>query len=220
MARITGPPGACAGIFTYRPPTSTAVVQEADLEILTSEPWRVQLTNQPVPQNVPIHGGSGGGNASTESATQNVTLPANGNWNQWNVYRVDWIEGRSVWYLNGVVLGEINVQAPRDPAGVIVNLWSDGGLWSGGMGKGNSATMDVQWIEMAFNTSGTTPSSSRKGKRDAGGCKTVCGIDDAKVTAVGTPVVLWGAAGAVSTFASSTLLLLVLGSLGFVEALW
>jgi hypothetical protein len=39
---------------------------------------------------------------------------------------------------------------------MILNMWSNGGVWSGSMAKGGFAEMQVQWIEIAFNSSGDT----------------------------------------------------------------
>lgn len=116
-ARVIGSNGACAGMFTYRAPStskrsviptsSTAshsfadisasrntAVQEADIEILTAGPRNmVQYTNQP--SNSP------NGNVLSQ-ATANETMPANVDWSTWNEYRLDWTKGLSEWYVNGV----------------------------------------------------------------------------------------------------------------------
>lgn len=113
-ARVIGSEGACAGIFTYRAPitskrsllanyaqrfsfsehSASGNVQEADIEILTSGPRNmVQYTNQP--SNSP------NGNILAQ-ATANETMPANVDWSVWNEYRLDWTEGMSEWYVNGV----------------------------------------------------------------------------------------------------------------------
>ena len=43
---------------------------------------------------------------------------------------------------------------PRRPSYLVLNMWSDGGEWSGDMDVGGSAELQIQWIEMVFNTSG------------------------------------------------------------------
>lgn len=67
------------------------------------------------------------------------------------------------------------------------NLWSDGGVWSGNMTKGESAYMEIEFIEMAFNVSGNNRGySGRKVKRGKSHkCGKICVIDD--VAVVGTP---------------------------------
>lgn len=195
-ARVIGSPGACAGMFTYLAPKKNKpeTVQEADIEILTSGPRnKVQYTNQPSVDKK--------GNA-LEQATVNSTNPDNRDWSQWNVYRLDWIPKLSEWYVNGQSVASIKFQAPKDPAGLLINMWSDGGSWTGNMSLFDQAYLQIQWMELVYNTSGPVegiskreavddvnfagPLVKRKGKK---GCKVVCGIDE-KVTNTGTPAIL------------------------------
>lgn len=72
------------------------------------------------------------------------------------------------------------------------NMWSDGGVWSGNMTVGQSAYLDISWVEMVFNTSGPIsgyPENNDKVKRGhhSKKCKSVCVVDDVDV--VGTPQV-------------------------------
>lgn len=163
LARIRGDPGACAGIFTWRCPglcrsPSTPDVEEADIEILTRDPRNVmQLTNQPVE--------SPSGRTKPE-ATKNVTLSSGSTWESWNEYRYDWTPGLSSWYVNGSLVGEISYQAPKNPAQLILNMWGNGGSWTGNMSVGGSAYLQIQWIEIAYNTSGSEVSSMEKMRRN------------------------------------------------------
>lgn len=198
MARISGSPGACAGFFTYLPPGSDPTsVQEADIEVLTGAPTnRVQFTNQPSFDDQ--------GRDLPESSV-NSTIPVTNDYTQWNVWRMDWMPGQTSWYVNDVSVANITFQTPKDPAGLIMNMWSDGGLWTGNMSVGQSAYMNVQWIEIAFNTSGNSHndpdkrdldsvmSFNRLPKRDPTQCAAVCSIDE-NVTKVGTPKLLYGVA--------------------------
>lgn len=76
-------------------------------------------------------------------------------------------------------------------------MWSNGGVWSGNMTVGDSAYLDISWVEMVFNTSGPItgyPDSSTKVKRHSSKkCKSVCIVDGVDV--VGTPQERVGAAG-------------------------
>lgn len=193
-ARVIGSPGACAGIFTYRQPTaSPSSVQEADIEILTRDARNaVQYTNQPSqdPQT---------GDAVPE-ATRNVSIPQGRDWTVWNTYRVDWMPGMTSWSVNGVSVADIGFQAPRDPAGLCVNIWSDGGVWTGNMSTYDEAFLQIQWVEVVFNTSGPYAGPTdkreimnRKGEKEKG-CKVVCGVDEG-VNVTGTPAVLSSNAG-------------------------
>jgi len=74
------------------------------------------------------------------------------------------------------------------------NLWSDGGVWSGNMTKGESAYMEIEFVEMAFNVSEDgRDSPGRKVKRGKGSkCGKICVVDG--VAVVGTPEGAKGAA--------------------------
>lgn len=63
----------------------------------------------------------------------NQTLPTGVKAEEWNVYRMDWLPGSTSWYINGKLAGEIKVQVPKDPTTLILNMWGDGGSWSGDM---------------------------------------------------------------------------------------
>ena len=158
-ARVSGSSGAVAGIFTYANDES-----ESDIEILTRDNvTQIRATNQPSEDAQ--------GNAIRDAETQ-VTLPSNsggGNWHDWNTYRLDWLPGKSEWFVNGVGVVNKTYGVPGLPSQFLLNTWGNGGPWSGNMTVGGTARMEVQWVEMVYNVSG-----------DAGGkegCKVVCGID-------------------------------------------
>ncbi|KAK0617720.1 glycoside hydrolase family 16 protein [Immersiella caudata] len=174
-ARTKGAPGAVTAMFTYRPPPTPhnmALVQESDLEILTKDPpTYIQYTNQP----------SWNATSDIPEARRNVTLPGGRRWSDWAVYRMDWTPGSSTWFVNGVLHSTISFQAPRDPSHVMFNSWSDGGSWSGHMKVGDTAMMQIQWIEVVYNN--TDP-----GRAKVGGCVNVCSIDETSL--LGTPVLI------------------------------
>ncbi|KAL0932030.1 xylanase 3 [Colletotrichum truncatum] len=196
LARTIGDPGACTALFTYREADKYANVQEADIEVLTKDPDnRIQYTNQPSFDSK--------GN-TIPSSTENGTLPSGVSWRQWAVHRLDWNSEKSTWLVDGQQVSSIKFQVPRDPSRVMINSWSDGGSWSGVMDVGGSAVLQIQWIEMIFNTtdSPTTPSKRSavdqrhnhgpEGKlirrKGDGQCQVVCSIDSAP--AVGQVVML------------------------------
>ncbi len=179
-ARTVGAPGAVTAMFTYRGDDDPAKVQEADVEVLTRDPRSViQYTNQP--SGLPDKG-------EIAAATRNATLPSGVAWSDWAVHRLDWTPERSVWYVDGREVASIALQVPRDPAAVNFNAWSDGGSWSGNMTVGDEASLQIQWIEMLYNSTETADKRSlgaatggsrvvrRGGKHSA--CKVVCTIDD------------------------------------------
>jgi hypothetical protein len=174
-ARTKGAPGAVTAMFTYRPPPTPhnmALVQESDLEILTKDPpMYIQYTNQP----------SWNATSDIPEARRNVTLPGGRRWSDWATYRMDWTPGSSTWFVNGVLHSSIAFQAPRDPSHVMFNSWSDGGSWSGHMKVGETAAMQIQWIEVVYN-------NTDAGRVQGGRCVNVCSIDETSV--LGTPVLI------------------------------
>ncbi|KAK0742596.1 concanavalin A-like lectin/glucanase domain-containing protein [Schizothecium vesticola] len=176
-ARTKGARGAVTAMFTYRaPPTphNMALVQEADLEIRTNDPpTYVSYTNQPAWNST----------GDIPEATRNVSLPSGRRWSDWAHYRMDWTPGSTTWFVNGQQHSSISFQAPRDPAHVMFNSWSDGGSWSGHMRPREEAYLQIQWIEIVYNNTDT-------GRERPGKCVNVCSIDE--TTELGTPVLITG----------------------------
>ncbi|KAI9166621.1 Beta-glucanase [Paramyrothecium foliicola] len=200
LARTTGSPGAVTAMFTYRHSDELAKVQEADIEILTNGPReKVQYTNQPSYTE---------DGEDRKDATRNATMPGGLRWSDWSVHRLDWTPSRSIWYVDGAEVANIEFQTPRDPSGLNFNVWSNGGSWSGNMSTYDEAFMQIQWIEMVFNTTGHVDDENHQESRraagtvgqivprdDNGGCGVVCSIDETGKT--GRAAMLWdsGAAG-------------------------
>ena len=137
------------------------------------------------------------------ASIQKGDLPA---WTDWHTHRIDWLPGITRFYLDGQLVTENKVHVPTKPMFIDVNMWSDGGVWSGAMDVGNSAELHIQWIQAVFNTSGSaTGSSSTKRSshlrnrrkvdlfhdgtvaKRADKCKTVCVVDN--TTQAGVPEV-------------------------------
>ncbi|KAI1335506.1 concanavalin A-like lectin/glucanase domain-containing protein [Xylariaceae sp. FL0016] len=182
FARTTGSPGAITAMFTYKDsgdPTQLAHVQESDLEIRTRDPPdTIQYTNQP------SYSSKGD---DVPEATRNVTVPGGLDWTKWAVHRMDWSPTSTTWFIDGDDVASISFQTPRDPSMIIFNAWSDGGYWAGNMSVGKEATLQIQWIEIVYNSTGTDKTTDNN-KRSEGSCGNVCSIDDTGTT--GTPVLL------------------------------
>lgn len=164
LARVQGQPGAVAGVFTYYNDST-----ESDIEILTRDPkTSIEYSNQPTVNEA--------GDA-IPGANFNISMPSVGGrlWSDWNVHRLDWLPGISAWYLNGNLAASTKVHVPGGSEGsrVIINMWSNGGFWSGNMSKGDKAELQIQWIEMVFNTSASSAASSNAGMKK----KVVCSVD-------------------------------------------
>lgn len=160
-------PGACYGQFTYQSDT-----QESDIEVLTYDPiTNVRYSNQP--DFDPNTGDT------VPGASSDVALPGGGNWTDWHDHRIDWYDGISRWYVDNQLVLEKTLNAPTKPSGFVLNLWSDGGEWSGNMTVGAQVIAGIEWIEMSFNTSG------ENSKRDSQLCNVGCNVDG--VQRVGHP---------------------------------
>jgi hypothetical protein len=183
--RVTGSKGAVAGFFTFFNDEN-----ESDIEILTTDPKdKIRYTNQPsVDKN---------GNEVTAASTGPTNLPR---WDEWQTHRIDWLPKNSYWYLNDKQVAKNTYSVPRKPSFLVLNMWSNGGEWSGNMSVGEKAEFQIQWIEMTFNTSGPYTGAPTEDKREigdeeemlekrkSGGCETVCKIDG--VEKVGTPEIV------------------------------
>jgi hypothetical protein len=133
------PPGACVGIFTYHDRTS-----ESDIEILTRDPsHRVHYANQPdydFENDREIPG-----------ASTIVDLPVP--WTQWTTHRLDWLSDISRWFLSDQIQDSRTYRVPNLPSMIVLNLWSDGGLWTGDMKIGDSIYLGIEYIELIYNRS-------------------------------------------------------------------
>ncbi|GAB1320638.1 Glycoside hydrolase family 16 protein [Madurella fahalii] len=175
-ARTVGARGAITAMFTYRRGDTLADVQEADLEIRTADPRNlIHYTNQPAytdAGDVVVH------------ATRNVSIPGGRDWTEWATHRMDWTPGKTTWYIDDVLVAQIDFQAPRDESNIILNAWSDGGKWTGNMSVNDAAYLQVQWIEVVFNNT-----AEEGQERTQGLCGRVCSIDE--TPELGRPVMLW-----------------------------
>ncbi|KAK0623561.1 concanavalin A-like lectin/glucanase domain-containing protein [Immersiella caudata] len=181
MARTIGAPGAISALFTYKHSNVLAEVQESDFEVRTRDPDNiVHYTNQP---GVTTEG------ETDPLATTNATLPDGLKWTDWAVHRLDWTPERSTWFVNGRQVAQNAYQTPRDPSKVILNLWSDGGKWSGNMSVTDAAYLQIQWFEMVFNTTDVNFKPSSHAANDPLVCEAVCSIDETPNQ--GQPVMLW-----------------------------
>jgi len=203
--RVKGDKGAVAGFFTFYDDSN-----ESDVEILTNDPTdQVRYTNQPAVDKE--------GNEIQAASVGPTNLPR---WDDWQTHRIDWLPKNSYWYLNSNQVAANTYSVPRKSSYLVLNMWSDGGTWSGNMSSGGSAEFQIQWIEMTFNTSGPYEGTKKEEKRDttsswfsrkraARGCETVCKIDS--VAQVGTPEVVSSTPSAAAGLGVSWSLLVVLG---------
>ena len=167
-AQVIGGKGGVAGFFTYLDDYN-----EQDIEILTDEPEnQIHLTNHD-------NGGVGNGNP-----TINTTF--NGARSDFNTYRMDWTSDKASFQINTDEVQVLNEAIPTKPCTLNVNIWSSGAGWGGSMAVGESATMNVQWIEAVYNPA-QAPASSRI-RRQESSCANVCKVDGVSKIGVPEPV--------------------------------
>lgn len=148
-------PGACVGIFTYHDLNT-----ESDIEILTKDTsYRVHYANQPDYDPV--------ADIMIPGASSEIDLPFA--WTSWSTHRLDWLPSISRMYVDNRLQDAKSYRVPNLQSMVIINLWSDGGDWTGDMRLGDSIYMGIEWIELAYNTSSgrnkrvRVPASQRHG---------------------------------------------------------
>ena len=189
-AQITGAAGRVAGFFTY-----LDAYNEQDIEILTNEaPNQIHYTTH---DNGGVAGGDG-------NPTLNTTIGSS-SWKEYTTYRFDWTSATASFYTNNDPQAKtLNTAIPTKPCTLNLNMWSSGDQWGGAMAPGQSATMNVQWIEAVYDAANAAPAGAAKSRvrryaahhedvgleaRQAGGsCNTVCKVDG--VSVVGTPEVV------------------------------
>lgn len=145
-AIFTNVPGTCTGIFFYKDDT-----QEIDIEYLSdpsslsndpNKPWSIpiQYTNQAVvPGTKPTY--------SYGPPPWDVTAV--------HEYRIDWVPGRTLFYLDGVLQKEYTTNVPTQPGFWIWNHWTNGDQgWSVGPPQ-EDAIFKILNIEMYYNRTST-----------------------------------------------------------------
>jgi hypothetical protein len=167
--------GAVVGLFTYQSDT-----QESDIEILTQDPvTSVRYSNQPdydAAADRPVPG-----------ASSQMTLPDDMVYTEWIVHRLDWFDGVVRWWAGNTLVLNKTINAPSEPSGLVLNVWGNGGYWSGNMSIGGEVTVGIEWIELVFNVSGPIdgPSKRSEGRdhlepRSDEICKVGCSVDGVK----------------------------------------
>ncbi|KAK9788044.1 putative GH16 domain-containing protein [Seiridium cardinale] len=143
LSRVHGSPGACAGAFTYKSDDHTGVQHESDIEVLTQNSKNIiHYTTHPESENHDFDG------------TFSIAAKDSSGWNKWQEHRLDWTQPHSTWYLNGKQNGQLSHELAQVPSYLILNMWSRGDSdWEGTMAVGGSAYYDVQYIQVAYNTS-------------------------------------------------------------------
>ncbi|KAI5200398.1 concanavalin A-like lectin/glucanase [Aureobasidium subglaciale] len=131
VAKVSAVPGTCHGFFFYKSDT-----QETDIEIRTSFPDQLFLTNQ---------------KSSARSAASTFSSPAPADMSSgFHEYRFDWLPGITKFYVDGKYVGSMKKNVPKQQGSMVWNNWANGGSWSGGP-PGKDSVLEIKSVEMYFN---------------------------------------------------------------------
>ena len=143
VAKASTAAGSCHGFFFYKNDT-----QEVDIEILTSKPKKVHFTNQAV-------------DGVTESTCTAASPPDMTS--AYHEYRIDWIPGKTMFYINGVLKRTLTENIPSIPGPWIWNNWSNGGSWTTGPPQ-ETSDLRIRHIEAYFNRTSVSDAVADKAK--------------------------------------------------------
>ncbi|KAL6720509.1 hypothetical protein ACLMJK_002433 [Lecanora helva] len=134
--QVSNVAGTCHGSFFYKTDN-----QETDIEILTKDlATGAHYTNQNVAGNGP-------------STTITGALPSDATTN-YHEYRLDWIPGKTLFYLDGVLQKTLTANVPSVAGEWIWNNWSNGDSgWTSGPPTADNV-MKIQRIDMYYNRTG------------------------------------------------------------------
>jgi hypothetical protein len=132
----SGSAGSVSGFFFYANDT-----QEIDIEIQSKMSNKtVHLGNQP-----------------TQSTY--IFLPNNGVVTELHDYRFDWLAGQTNFYLDSVSAGSFSEDVPVVNGRIDLNMWGNGGTFSGPATPTTDNVMSISKIALYFNTSSQTDST-------------------------------------------------------------
>lgn len=110
LARMSGNRGAVGGIRLHH-----SDAEETNIELLTREDMRqVHFSNEPDAEH---HG--------EQLKDGSFSLPAP-DYTSWNVYRIDWLPGETIWFVNGVELTRTNHRVPKQESVFVINRYVSG----------------------------------------------------------------------------------------------
>ncbi|KAI5199397.1 concanavalin A-like lectin/glucanase [Aureobasidium subglaciale] len=134
VAKVSAVPGTChgcLGFFFYKSDT-----QETDIEIRTSFPTELFLTNQ---------------KSSARSVASTFSSPAPAHMSAgFHEYRFDWLPGVTKFYVDGKYVGSMKKNVPKQQGSMVWNNWANGGSWSEGP-PGKDSVLEIKSVEMYFN---------------------------------------------------------------------
>jgi len=75
-------------------------------------------------------------------------------WTDWHVHRLDWFPGETIFYVddNKRNSTSLHVPVPDPMTQLYIDMWGANSSWVGVMPLGGEATLDIQWVEVLFNS--------------------------------------------------------------------
>ncbi|KAI1908120.1 hypothetical protein LOZ53_004312 [Ophidiomyces ophidiicola] len=192
--KIEGAQGGSVGAFFWYHDDNN----EIDIEILTREikahELLVHYTTHPAVD-------AAGGSIDNATAVMSIKGHEPGNWFQ--RHRFDWGKKELRFYHNGSLLHANDMKVPEVSGRALMNLWADGGLWSGAPSTTN-VYMRVKYVVIYHNTTASDGGQDLEFNARcarAGGLsdETVCldlnvedgAVDPSSLAAVLTPLPFW-----------------------------
>ncbi|EFE44335.1 hypothetical protein TRV_00865 [Trichophyton verrucosum HKI 0517] len=113
-----------------------------------------------------------------DNATEIIALKGHRPAEHFQLHRFDWTKEELRFYQNSKVVHTNNLRIPKDEGSVYLNLWADGGMWSGSPST-TDVYLRVKHLSIYHNTSasenGTDTAFSRRCQRAGGlSTETVC----------------------------------------------
>ncbi|TKX24932.1 putative glycosyl hydrolases family 16 protein [Elsinoe australis] len=116
--------------------------QEADIAFLTDDTALLHLTNEQTGYGQPV-------------TSYSVPTPSDAT-KAWHEYRMDWVPGKTMFYIDGKLVYQISQNVPSTPGFYLWNNWSNGNAWAKGPPQGDN-TVKIQSINAYFNRTSISP---------------------------------------------------------------
>ncbi|KAF4551189.1 Hypothetical protein D9617_14g076460 [Elsinoe fawcettii] len=110
--------------------------QEADIAFLTDDTTVLHLTNEQTGYGAPM-------------TSYSISAPSDAT-SAWHEYRMDWVPGKTMFYIDGQLIYQINQNVPSTPGFYLWNNWSNGNAWAKGPPQGTNVAK-IQSIVAYFN---------------------------------------------------------------------
>ncbi len=134
---VNGGRGAVGALFFY-----ASDEHEIDIELLTRDnPRNIHFTNQP-------------------SSTSDMYMPDRLGQSMENTYRFDWNAAETTFFVDDILSDTKTSDVPSVNGSVYMNMWANGGAFSGKATPSSNVIMSISQIELYFNTSDASLSKS------------------------------------------------------------